>query len=68
MSQSSPRPETLIEKLRDLPAEKLAEVDEFLDFLAYREDRRLVKAAAKLSEKSFAKVWDNPVDAEYDNV
>jgi len=28
----------------------------------------LVKAAGKLSEKSFQKVWDNPEDAEYDNL
>ncbi len=28
----------------------------------------LVKAADKISEKSFRQIWDNPEDAEYDNL
>jgi hypothetical protein len=31
-------------------------------------DRPLTRAASKLSEKSFAKVWDNPEDAIYDKL
>jgi hypothetical protein len=57
------RDETLLEKLRGLPAERRAEV-EVIDFLRDRdEDRRLVQAAMKLSEGPLEKVWDNPDDA-----
>jgi hypothetical protein len=58
----------LVEKIQGLPPEKLAEVEDFVDFLAQREDRRLVRAATKLSEKAFKKVWDNPRDAAYDRL
>ncbi len=70
MSQVTTREETLIEKLRELPAEKLAEVEDFIDFLRERdEDRRLVQAAMRLSQGPLAKVWDNPDDAaNFDNL
>ncbi len=58
----------LIEKIKGLPPDKLAEVVDFVDFLAHRDDRLLVQAASKVSEPSFAKVWDNLEDAEYDNL
>ena len=58
----------LIEKIKGLPPDKLAEVVDFVDFLAHRDDRLLVQAASRISEPSFAKVWDNPEDAEYDNL
>lgn len=61
--------EALIEKIRALPPEKVAEVEDFVDFLRERhEDRRLVEAAAKLSEGSFRAVWDNEQDAAYDEL
>ncbi len=61
--------QTLIEKIRALPPERVAEVEDSVDFLRHRdEDRRLVKAAAKLSESAFQKVWDNPDDADYDRL
>ena len=42
---------------------------QFTDFLRQSgEDKRLRLAAAKLSEDAFAKVWDNPEDAEYDRL
>ena len=28
----------------------------------------LIRACARLSEPTFAKVWDNPLDAEYDKL
>jgi len=34
---------------------------------AYPNDRELVHAAFRMSQPSFAAVWDNP-DAEYDNL
>lgn len=45
------------------------EVEDFVDFLLQRyEDRRLVRAAAKLSEAVLARVWDNHSDAAYDKL
>jgi hypothetical protein len=61
--------QSLIDKLRDLPPDKLNEVEDFVDFLRQRLDERtLARASAKLSESAFAKVWDNPDDAEYDRL
>jgi hypothetical protein len=62
------REETLIEKIKSLPPERVAEVEDFVDFLSQREDRRLVQAATKLSEQTFQKVWDNADDADYDQL
>lgn len=60
---------TLFEKIRTLPPDKIAEVEEFVDFLRQRdEEKRLTLAASKLSEPVFQKVWDNPEDAEYDQL
>ena len=59
----------LIQKLRDLPPERLAEVEDFVDFLLQRDDdRRLTQGAAQLSEASFQKIWDNDEDAVYDDL
>jgi len=61
--------QTLLKKIRTLPPEKVAEVEDFVDFLRGRlEDRRLVRAAAKLSVDAFHKVWDNADDAAYDKL
>lgn len=60
----------LIDKIRRLPAHRIAEVEDFVDFLRAREDgdRSLSEAATKLSERAFAQVWDNPDDADYDRL
>ena len=59
----------LLEKIRSLSPEKLAEVEDFVDFLRQRgDDRSLANAATKLSENTFRKVWDNPDDADYDRL
>lgn len=61
--------EAILEKLKELPPERLAEVEDFVDFLRTRADERaLVKAATKRSEESFAKAWENPDDADYDRL
>ena len=61
--------QSLIDKIRSLPPEKVAEVEDFVDFLKMREEDRLVThAATKLSEEAFRRVWDNPDDAEYDRL
>lgn len=48
--------EVLLEKIKNLPPERIAEVEDFVDFIAQRDDRLLVKAAQQLSEESFRKV------------
>ena len=61
--------QTLIEKIQTLPPKRIEEVEDFVDFLKTRDqDRALVDAAGRLSEKAFRKVWDNPDDAEYDRL
>ncbi len=60
--------EELLEKIKALPPDKIVEVVDFVDFLAHRDDRLLVRAASKLSEPTFAEVWNNPDDAEYDSL
>ncbi len=63
-------PETkLIDKIRSLPPDKITVLEDFLDFLLTRSEARLlVYTATKLSEAAFAKIWDNPEDAEYDEL
>ncbi len=63
-----PAERILFEKIKVLPPQKVAEVTDFVDFLMQREDQKLVQSAMKLSEDSFAKVWDNDEDAIYDEL
>ncbi len=57
----------LIEKIQALPADRIAEVEDFVEFIAAREqERSLTRAATQTSEASFTAVWDNPEDAVYD--
>ena len=61
--------QALIEKMKQLPPQRLAEVEDFVDFLRAREDGvHLTQAAAKASEATFATVWDNYDDAAYDRM
>ena len=61
--------QVLIEKIRQLPPQRLAEVEDFVDFLRLREDNhRLTQAAAKMAEASFAPVWENDEDSAYDRM
>jgi hypothetical protein len=58
--------EQLIEKINRLPAEKRAEVEDFVDFISQRDaDRQLARASARASETAFANVWSNPEDDVY---
>ena len=59
----------LMEKIRSLPPDKITVLKDFIDFLLTRtEENLLVYTATKLSEAAFAKIWDNPEDAEYDEL
>jgi len=61
--------EELLAKIRRLPPERVAEVEDFVDFLQSRDaERGLTDAAARLSETAFAKVWGSPDDADYDRL
>ena len=71
MSQPKRRPseEELLAKIRRLAPERVAEVEDFVDFLRQRdEEQQLTRAASRLSEAAFAKVWDSPDDADYDRL
>ncbi|MGH8634794.1 MAG: hypothetical protein ACRET7_11765 [Burkholderiales bacterium] len=54
-------PNTLIKKLNKLSPERVAEVEDFVDFLRTRDGERAV-------EPTFAKVWENEDDAAYDKL
>ncbi len=62
-----PNPQSLIDKIKALPADRLDEVEDFIDFIASRaQDRALTRAAAATSAPAFAEVWNNPDDDAYD--
>jgi len=57
----------LIDKIRTLSAERLGEVEDFVDFIRLRElERGLACAAAATSAPAFAAIWNNPDDDAYD--
>ena len=69
MAQPKPADQELLEKIRSLPPERMAEVEDFVDFLRARdEERSRTRVAARLSEDAFTRVWDNPDDADYDRL
>lgn len=54
-------------KLQTLSAERLGEVEDFIDFLNHRDsERELTRMAMAASEPVLRAVWDNLDDAEYD--
>ena len=62
-------PLSLIAKLKNLPPERVAEVEDFVDFLRTRdEERSLERTATRAAEPAFAKIWDNDDDAAYDKL
>lgn len=61
--------QSLFDKIKQLPPRRLAEVEDFVDFLRERDaEQGLTQAAARASEPSFAHVWDNQEDAVYDQM
>ena len=61
--------QALITKIQTLPIERLAEIEDFVDFIASREEERAnSRAAAAASEPAFAAVWNNPEDDAYDAI
>jgi len=69
VAEPKPFEQELLEKIRRLPPERVAEVEDFVDFLRSRDaERQLTDFATRLSEAAFAKVWENPDDADYDRL
>jgi len=61
--------QVLFDKIKQLPSQRLAEVEDFVDFLREREaERQLTHAAAKVSEASLVQVWNNDDAAAYDRM
>ncbi len=58
---------SLIEKIEALPAERIAEVEDFVDFIRLREQEcALTRAAAVTSTPAFAAIRNNPDDDAYE--
>lgn len=69
MTINSTLKERLIEKVQDLSEEQIQQVEQFIDALKQENiDRQLTFVSTKLSESVFAKVWNNPEDADYDQL
>jgi hypothetical protein len=65
----SPKEQNLLQKIRSLPADKIAEIEDFVDFVRYKnEDLQLIRAAAKLSGAALQRIWDNSEDDTYDSL
>ncbi len=61
--------EALMEKIQALPAERIAEIEDFVAFITSREqERSLVRCASAASAPAFAAVWNNPEDDAYDAI
>ena len=60
--------QVLIDKIKRLPPERMAEVEDFVDFLRAPENEQGLTRAAAASEASFAAVWGNDEDAAYDRM
>ena len=57
----------LLKKIEALPDERISEIEDFVEFIAAREqERSLTHAAAISSAPTFAAIWDNPEDDAYD--
>ncbi len=57
----------LIEKIAALPSERIAEIEDFVDFIRLREqEQAITRAAAAASAPAFAAIWGNPEDDVYD--
>ena len=63
-------PQSLVRKIGALPRERVAEVEDFVDFLSHREREMsniaLRRAAMNASAPSLAAIWNNPEDDVYD--
>ena len=58
---------SLVKKIQSLPAERTREVEDFVDFLIARDsDEGLTREVQWASQDVLHDVWDNELDAVYD--
>jgi hypothetical protein len=61
--------EQVFAKLKGLAPERVAEVEDFIDFLHSRDqDQAVTRGASRLSEPVLKRLWDNADDAAYDGL
>ncbi len=61
--------QALMEKIQTLPPERIAEIEDFVEFIAAREQQQsLTRAAAITSAPAFEAIWDNPEDDAYNAI
>jgi hypothetical protein len=59
--------QALLAKIQSLPQERIAEIEDFVEFIVAREQQRsLIRSAGAASAPAFASVWNNPEDDAYD--
>ena len=59
----------LMEKVKQLSVEQIQQVEKFIDSLTQEDtEQQLTLISTKISESVFNKIWDNPEDADYDNL
>lgn len=59
--------EQVIKKLEHLSQQRIAEVDDFIDFLRQKDNEESLREDfTRASEAAFGDVWDNDEDAAYD--
>ena len=64
---NAPHPKALFENISALPSDRLAEIEDFVDFISARErERALSRAALRASAPVLAAVWDDPENDVYD--
>ncbi len=69
ITPASDQEKIIIQKIRMLSPDKVAEVVNFVDLISKKDhDSRLLKAGNKLAEKAFEKVWENTEDDVYDRL
>ncbi len=69
ITPTSEQERIIIEKIRTLSPDKVAQVVDFVDFISLKDrDRRLIRAGNKLAEDAFKKIWDNTEDDVYDRL
>jgi hypothetical protein len=57
----------LLKKIEALPVDRISEIEDFVEFVAAREqERALARAATATSAPAFAAIWSNPEDDAYD--
>lgn len=59
----------ILDKVHQLFTEQMIEVEEFIDSLRQNDlDTELTLASTKIAESVFDKIWNNPEDADYDDL